>query len=193
MKISKARLQEIIQEEVKNSREQSKQKLNEASEGLRKLIIDALKAYGNDTRALFAHFVTHVATQTSERHAEHYLRSFMKAKNLNEELEDVPPPTPIDTEAVRELLLYIENDGELYRQRWEPIVKNLTRKKMKGIYDEKKAAKLMLYLVNDGARKYVREFGGDVPWNKAFPMPVRKMVAVELVENFENYYEQEVK
>ena len=55
---------------------------------------------------------------------------------------------------VIELKMYIENDGQLYKQRLVPIVKNIQRKMKSGKYDHKKAPKLWMYLVKDGANKY---------------------------------------
>ena len=45
-----------------------------------------------------------------------------------------------------ELKLYIDNDGDLYRQRLVPIVKNIQRKMKSGKYDHSKAPKLWMYL-----------------------------------------------
>jgi len=90
------------------------------------------------------------------------------------------------TDEARELLLYIENDGDLYRQQFTPILKNLTAKKARGIYEHDKAVKLFLYLVESGAKKYAKEFGGT--WNLMFSIPARKSVAESLTESFEVEY-----
>ena len=66
----------------------------------------------------------------------------------------------VDKDMVIELKLYIENDGQLYKQRLIPIVKNIQRKMKSGKYDHKKAPKLWKYLVDDGAKKYQKEFPG---------------------------------
>lgn len=58
-----------------------------------------------------------------------------------------------------ELILYIENDGDLYRQRIEPIRLNLMRKMAKGTYNHTLACKLWGYLTLEGSRKYCIEFG----------------------------------
>ena len=86
----------------------------------------------------------------------------------------------------RELKLYIDNDGQLYRQRYTPIEKNLTKKMQKGNYDSKLAVKLFMYLVDDGAKKYVKDFGGNV--KDMFPKKDRIEVAKELVDDFEREY-----
>ncbi len=84
----------------------------------------------------------------------------------------------------RELHLYCENDGQLYRQQVEPIRKNLRKKMEKGIYDREKAKKLWMYLADNCARKYVKEFGGGMPWHKMFSTADRREVAKEFADNF---------
>jgi len=61
---------------------------------------------------------------------------------------------------VIELKLFIDNDSQLYKQRLIPIVKNIQKKMKSGKYDHKKAPKLWKYLVDDGAKKYQKEFPG---------------------------------
>jgi hypothetical protein len=67
----------------------------------------------------------------------------------------------VDTVAAEELYLFIENDGQLYRQQGEPILKNLVQKIDRGIYDSVKAAKLYGYLIENGAKKYAKEFASS--------------------------------
>jgi hypothetical protein len=66
----------------------------------------------------------------------------------------------VDKNMVIELKMYIDNDADLYRQRLIPIVKNIQKKMKSGKYDHKKAPKLWKYLVDDGAKKYEKEFPG---------------------------------
>ena len=83
-----------------------------------------------------------------------------------------------DSDAVNELDLFIMNDEELYRRRFMPIIENLKRKMKKGIYDDKLAIKLWMYLVDDGAREYVKEFGSaDQDVKDMFPKETRLKVA----------------
>lgn len=85
----------------------------------------------------------------------------------------------------RELVLFIENDGDLYRQQMQPIRKNLATKMAKGVYDRTKAEKLWMYLVENGAKKYAKDFSADgLPWNKLFSMEDRRHVARELNDDF---------
>ena len=84
----------------------------------------------------------------------------------------------IDTDAVNELDSFIMNDEELYRRRFMPIISNIKRKLAKKVYDDEKAQKLWMYLIDDAARKYVQEFGTpgtDV--KDTFPIETRQQVA----------------
>lgn len=95
----------------------------------------------------------------------------------------------VDTIAARELLVYIENDGNLYRQQHEPIIKNLVLKIDRGAYDHEKAVKLYGYLVESGAKKYTKDFAGTGDkWNEIFSKPTREAVAREFVARFEGEY-----
>ena len=84
----------------------------------------------------------------------------------------------VDTEASRELDLYIMNSEELYRRKFMPIILNLKRKMAKGIYDHEKAVKLWMYLVDDAAKEYVKEFGSQSEDVKdMFPLETRLHLA----------------
>lgn len=90
----------------------------------------------------------------------------------------------------RELYLFITSDSELYRQQYEPILKNLSQKKYRGIYDHEKAVKLMMYLTESGAKKYYKEFGSGSPsgWHEMFTKENRTHVAQVLVSDFEGEF-----
>lgn len=88
-----------------------------------------------------------------------------------------------DSAAATELALFIENDGDLYRQQVVSIHKNLITKMARGIYNHDKAVKLMGYLMEAGAKKYAREYGGT--WNYIFSVATRKYVAEEFTKAFE--------
>jgi len=74
------------------------------------------------------------------------------------------------SDEAQELLLYTQNDGDIYRQRVQPIEKNLEKKWKSGKYDHNLAWKIWMYALEDGAKKYIKEHGspGDV-WSKMFP------------------------
>lgn len=94
----------------------------------------------------------------------------------------------IDENMVYDLQLFIENDSDLYRQQYKPILQNLTRKKAAGIYDHQKAVKLFLYLVESGAKKYTREAGTMTPWHEFVNISTRRKIAENLTESFESDY-----
>lgn len=84
-----------------------------------------------------------------------------------------------------ELLLFCENDGDLYRQQVKPIEANLAKKLAKGVYDHEKAKKLWGYLAESCARKYVKEFGDErTPWHKMFSTADRRGVAKAFADSW---------
>ena len=83
-----------------------------------------------------------------------------------------------DSDAVNELDSNIMNNEELYRRRFMPIISNIKRKLAKNVYDHEKAQKLWMYLVDDAAKEYVKEYGStqdDV--SNMFPKETRMQVA----------------
>jgi hypothetical protein len=65
-----------------------------------------------------------------------------------------------DPTAAHELVLYADNSSELYNQK-QSIIKNLLRKMKAGKYDAVKAIKLWQYWIDNAARGYKKEFGGN--------------------------------
>jgi hypothetical protein len=93
----------------------------------------------------------------------------------------------VDETAAEELKLFIENDGDLYRQQTVPIMKNLMTKMATGKYRKSMAPKLWGYLAESGAKKYNREMGGGgSKWNEMFTKPTRDYVAARMAREFEN-------
>ena len=94
-----------------------------------------------------------------------------------------------DEDAIRELYLYIENDPDLYKQKHIPIIKNYIKKKERGTYNKDLAIKGFMYLVDEGARKYIKDFGSpNDTVQDIFPKRVREEVAKEFEEKFEDTY-----
>jgi len=93
-----------------------------------------------------------------------------------------------DASVVRELELFIDNDAQLHRQQYVPILKNLMTKHGQGRYNRALAVKLFMYLVDNGAKKYAKEHGGPggSPWHQMFPKPIRVKVAESLRDSFED-------
>ena len=89
----------------------------------------------------------------------------------------------IDSDAVNELDSFLMNNEDLYRRRFMPIISNLKRKIRKGIYDHDKAQKLWMYLVDDAAKEYVKEYGSTESDVKGmFPKETRLQVASILAD-----------
>ena len=83
-----------------------------------------------------------------------------------------------DSDAVNELDSYINNNEDLYRRRFMPIISNIKRKIAKGVYDHEKAQILWMYLVDDAAKAYIDEHGSvDQDVKDVFPKETRQQVA----------------
>lgn len=96
-----------------------------------------------------------------------------------------PPSGPADPTAARELELYIDNDADLYRQQFIPIVKNLMLKRRRGVYDRELAVKLFMYLMDAGAKKYLKEFGTGGKIDTVFNRNTRLQAARAFRDSFE--------
>ena len=93
------------------------------------------------------------------------------------------------SEEMKELKQYIDNDASLYRQRYMPILKNLSRKKKQGKYRKGLAKKAFMYLIDDGAKRYTKSYGGN--HLDVFPKRQRKNLAKEYVEEFEQIFKDQ--
>ncbi len=83
------------------------------------------------------------------------------------------------SDEAHELMLYAENDADLYRQSYVPVAKNLEKKYSKGVYDPELAKKLWKYHADRAAAKYGMDHGnGD--GLKIFSPSVRREVAAQL-------------
>jgi hypothetical protein len=100
-----------------------------------------------------------------------------------------PPRGEVDHHAATELELYVDNDGDLYRQQYQPILKNLATKKARGIYQHHLAVKLFMYLMESGAKKYAKEFSVGTDWSTMFNVPTRLEVAERFAKHFETEYD----
>tara|TARA_B000000609_G_C24052965_1_gene282305 strand:- start:201 stop:557 length:357 start_codon:yes stop_codon:yes gene_type:complete len=97
----------------------------------------------------------------------------------------------VDTDAVNELDSFIMNNEDLYRRRFMPIISNLKRKIAKGVYDHDKAQKLWMYLVDDAARQYVKDFGSSgTDVKDMFPKETRMQVAKVMADREKENIEQ---
>ena len=84
----------------------------------------------------------------------------------------------------RELELFIMNDEALYRRHFMAIVNNFKRKIKRGVYDHDKAPKLVMYMVDEAARQYVKAHGApNSRVQDIFPKETRLMVANKLADS----------
>lgn len=83
-----------------------------------------------------------------------------------------------ESEAARELVLHADNDEQLYRSSHQPIIKNLQKKKAKGIYDHEKATKLWGYHADRAAQSYHKAHGSpNQKWHHMFSTDDRRKAA----------------
>lgn len=94
----------------------------------------------------------------------------------------------VDEVAVEELVLYITNDGDLYRQIITPTINNLKRKIKRGVYDDSLALKAWMNVADAGVQKYDEEFGSGRGSLKLCNKSTREAIASEL----KDYYEDDV-
>ena len=82
---------------------------------------------------------------------------------------------------VTELVLYAENDRDLWMRRRPEFMKNALKKMNAGKYELSKAVKLWRYYADEVAKKYAKEFPGS-----RFSPAVRNKAAAVFARNFEN-------
>jgi len=119
---------------------------------------------------------------TGKTHTKDSKRVFHTKKDSMKESVEL---SEADKVMINELFLFITNDAQLYRQRITPLIKNYQRKMKKGIFDQEMAVKGFLYAVNDGIKKYNKEFGsGSMKLSKQ----EKEAVATKLLD----YYQEEL-
>ena len=81
-----------------------------------------------------------------------------------------------DQAMAHELYIWCVNDGLLYRQMAQPIIKNYAIRKVKGIYDPKRAVVGWTNLVEEGLSRYKKRFPGYYRIDKATKVAAAKMI-----------------
>lgn len=76
-----------------------------------------------------------------------------------------------------ELALWCVNNVQLYRQMTQPTIKNYAIKKVKGIYDPKRAVVGWMNLIEEGLKLYKKKYPGYYRIDKATKSAAAKMVA----------------
>lgn len=84
----------------------------------------------------------------------------------------------INSIAIQELSIFIDNDSELYNRIKKPIFTNLQKHVNKSRFCKERAAISTMRLVEEGAKKYSQQFcGTNVKWHKVFHLNDRKELA----------------
>lgn len=116
-------------------------------------------------------------------------QTYTQLKLVNEVLDKHIAENSMSDEA-HELVIYGENNQDLYRQRTVPIQRNLTKKWDRGVYDHDLAVKLWTYWAADAAQRYAAEYGSpDTKWSAMFPTSVRNEVAEKMADAWEEELE----
>ncbi len=80
-----------------------------------------------------------------------------------------------------EIASQASNDSELYRRQIQPIIKNLGRKKFKGVYNKDLAVKLFRYAVDNKVKEIAQQ--KNIP-SRMIPGAVRNDAAASLLSSF---------
>ena len=99
---------------------------------------------------------------------------------------------PANENEARELHLFIDNNYQLYKQQYLPILKMLTKRKLNGSYDSEKAIKAFENLAITGAKKYHKDNWDTCirAWYQIFTPATRRLTAIALRDQFEEVYDQ---
>jgi hypothetical protein len=102
--------------------------------------------------------------------------------------DSIEKTAAVDKDLMQELLLFMENEDSIFNQK-ESIIKNIMRKKKRGVYDPSLAPKLWLYWVDNGAVAYVKKGGINTPGKKYFPIELRRALAEQIAKSEEKMIE----
>ena len=108
----------------------------------------------------------------NEKEKQDYFAAAEKEMGLEEE---------VDTDAAYELKLFADNDEDLYKRSAVPVMRNLSKKYVKGTYDHELAKKLWKYHADRAAKAYGKEHGNDDGF-AIFSPAIRKEVAAEFAD-----------
>ena len=87
---------------------------------------------------------------------------------------------------VKELKLLIDNDADLYRQRYEPMVENQKKKLGKQVYNPKLSEKMWKYLADAGNKKYAKDYGPSGGWTPNDRREVAEMLRDDFEDRMKN-------
>jgi hypothetical protein len=103
---------------------------------------------------------------------------------VSEELDSFLEYYPTDQRKVDELILYADNESDLYRHK-EQIQEMLLKRVKNGSYDHRMAPTAWQHFANNAAKAYAKEFGRNERLAiKFFPTRVRQIAAKEWADRF---------
>ncbi len=92
-----------------------------------------------------------------------------------------------------DLILLVDNEIDLYKNRLMPMYENLTRKKLRGVYDPNLAPKLFRYVVDEAAKRWYERMVEWADDGKSIvhkpTKEVKQEAAEELARRFESSFE----
>jgi len=90
------------------------------------------------------------------------------------------PESYDDYHLAHDVELFAENDGNLYRQRYIPIIKNLKKKKDKGTFNEELAATLWKYYWEDADKRYQKQIMERQPKGYVLSVKDRQLLSAKM-------------
>lgn len=88
-----------------------------------------------------------------------------------------------DETAADELLLYLDNESDIYEMK-RSVVNNLLKKLNGGSYNHSFAMRAWQPVVERAAKKYSKEYSTGSDWSKIFAPATRDLVAKELADRW---------
>jgi hypothetical protein len=89
-----------------------------------------------------------------------YLENKMFLETVDKYISEIPTSMQsMDRDMAYEIVTVGENDGDLYKQQMVPIIRNLLRKAVKGIFDNNKGIKLLRYFTDNVVKKNYKQMG----------------------------------
>src|SRR5271156_2257374 len=87
------------------------------------------------------------------------------------------------SDEAEELLLYLDNESDLYAQK-KLGAANLLKKMKRGTYEHGLAPQAWSYVVDSAAKKYAKEFNEARSWHALFDAEARRQVSKELADRW---------
>jgi hypothetical protein len=99
----------------------------------------------------------------------------------------------VSNDDVEELVLYITNDGDLYRGIITANIENLKKKIKRGVYDAKLALKAWTNVADAGVKKYDKQYGSGKGSLTMLNKATRLEIAKELMDYYDDIVHEDTK